>query len=82
MSAGRSGLGLRTLAVALLAGMAGNGANSAKELAAQQMAGERMMASLRWHHRGIVSHKPSGAAAAKRASVKRRNVLKRQSARR
>ena len=68
-------VGLRHTAVALAMGLLAQ-TGTAKERAAQAALADSINASLRWHHRGILSHKPSGAAAAKRASRKRRNVLK------
>lgn len=79
MSAGRSGLGLRALAISLMASQSVS-ANEAGRIPAEE--GYLLMNRLKYAYKGVISHKPSGAAAAKRASVKRRNVLKRQSGRR
>lgn len=77
--AGRK-MGLLTMAIALLTGKASIGGSESGMTSVE--VGQAMMASVRYHHRGIAHSRPSGAAAAKRASVKRRNVLKRQSNRR
>jgi hypothetical protein len=73
-------IGLLTMAIGLLTGgIAQAGGVQADKAIAQ---GNAMMAAVKYHHRGIMHSRPSGAAAAKRASAKRRNVLKRQSNRR
>ena len=76
------GVGMRTLAVALLTGLAsGFGEQAGAGSPMARMQGDLILSQLRYHHKGIRSSRPSGAAAAKRASVKRRNVLKRKSKR-
>lgn len=80
MSGMNRGIGARTLAVLLMSGLATlGGSTSAKAAVESKMAGQRMIESMRFHHRTLNARRNSGAAAQKRASVKRRNVAKRES---
>jgi hypothetical protein len=75
--AGRK-MGMLTMALALLSGSMTAGGSPTQDAAL----GHSMLASVTYHHRTLRGGRASGAAAAKRASAKRRNVLKRQSNRR
>ena len=74
--AGRK-MGMLSMALALLSGSMTATGNATKDAAL----GHAMQAQVMYHHRSLRSGRPSGAAAAKRASAKRRNVLKRKSRR-
>lgn len=75
------GVGLRTMAVALLTGLANFGGGASESLNAAQR-GQMLLSSLQWHHKSLQrSTRQSGAAAAKRAKMKRKNIAARQSKR-